>query len=704
MPRARSRGAGSAGRAAAPSDADRQRERALLEAQLRHHDERYYRQAEPEISDAQYDELQDRYQALCEALGIPEGQRYGRQPGDDRTPGFATIVHRVPMLSLEKAAKDDDSSAEDKLREWDRRTRKLLELAPEAPLPLVCEPKVDGMSVSLVYEHGQLVQAASRGNGQQGDVITAQVLASGAVPPRLARVTRGSVEVRGELYLTRERFLALNARQESAQERVFVNPRNACAGLMKRKDADSLRDLGISAVLYSIPWHEGMTIPATQHEVLAKLQAWGLPTNPLSRPVPGIEEAIAACLELARARAELPYDIDGVVVKVDPLRHYPTLGTTSHAPRWGIAYKFPPERKPTLLKQIIVQVGKTGKLTPVAELDPVFLAGTTVTRAGLHNFAELERKDVRVGDTVLVEKANEIIPQVVGVDLARRPPTSRPVPRPTVCPACGAAVVTEEIFILCPNPTCPAQLRERLVHFASRSAMDIEGLGPAIVDQVVERLGVRTPADLFDLTVAQLEGLERFGTRSAENLVGAIARAKTRGLARLLTGLSLSLVGEKLAEDLASHFGSMEALLAVADQFASDRDAAIAAMEQVEQVAETTAVTVLEQLSHPSVRRVIEALRAHGVVMTAPRTVVAAVEGVAGKTFVLTGTLPTLTRPQAEALIKAAGGRCAGSVSAKTDYVVAGAEAGSKLAKAEALGVTILDEAGLRRLLGGHSA
>ncbi len=690
------------GTKAAPARGD-DAERARLERELARHDELYYRKAEPELSDAEYDRLTDAYATLCDRLGIPVAERVGATPGDDRTPGFQTIEHRVPMLSLEKAAPQDGSSAEDQLREWDKRDRKILGLAAEAPLPLVCEPKIDGMSVGLTYQDGRLVQAISRGDGERGDVITAQVLASGAVPDRLKGVARGEVDLRGEIFLPRDAFAKLNAKLVASGEKALINPRNGCAGLMKRKEAGTLTGLGISGFLYGVAWHAGIAIPATQHEVLALLKRWGLPTNPESRAVDGLEGAIGYCQSFPARRAGLPYDTDGVVVKIDVLAHHQRLGATSHAPRWGIAFKYPPERKPTTLTGVTVQVGKTGKLTPVAELDPVFVSGTTVMRASLHNYSEIARKDVRIGDTVLVEKAGEIIPQVVEVDLARRPQGAEPVPRPTACPECGTAVVEEDIFILCPNPSCPAQLRERLRHFASRGAMDIEGMGPALIDQVVDKLGVRSPADLFSLTVEKLEGLERFGTRSAENVVAALAKAKTRGLAKVLTGLSLSQVGEKLGEDLAHHFGSMDALLEVADLFTKDREAAIERMEEVEQVAETTATTVLEALANPAVRAAIQGLAAHGVSLVAPKRATRTVAGVSGKKFVLTGTLPSLTRPEAEALIKAAGGSCSGSVSAKTDYVVAGAEAGSKLSKAEKLGVTVIDEAGLRRLLAGSA-
>jgi len=687
-------------RAADPHRASRA-ELSRLQASLEHHDELYYRQAAPELSDAAYDQLRDRYVRLCEELGVPEEERYGNRPGDDRTPGFTSVAHRVPMLSLEKASKDDSTSAEDKLREWDRRTRRLLDLPEGTALALSCEPKIDGMSVSITYQDRRLVQAVSRGDGERGDVITSQVIESGAVPVQLPKLPKGLIELRGELFLTHAAFLALNTELAAAGEKLLINPRNGCAGLMKRKDAESLRGKGISAILYAIAYHEHVAVPTTQHEVLKRLAQWGLPTDQHGATVADIEAAIAYCQAFGATRTTLDYDTDGVVVKIDELRRYAALGSTSHSPRWGIAYKFPPERKPTTLINVIVQIGKSGKLTPVAELEPVFLAGTTVTRASLHNFPEIERKDIRIRDTVLVEKAGEIIPQVVSVVLEKRPRVTTPIARPTTCPACGAAVVEEAIFILCPNPSCPAQLRERLRHFASRGAMDIDGMGPAVIDQVVEHLGVKTPADLFSLTVEGLEGLERSGRKSAENLVAALATAKGRGLARVLNGLAMRHVGEKLSEDLAAHFGSIEALLALADRYRTEPEAALAEMKQVEQVADTTASTVLAELGNEAVREVIRDLGRHGVVMSAQKTVLRAVEGVAGKTFVLTGTLPTLTRPQAEELIKKAGGRCSGSVSKKTDFVVAGEEAGSKLAKAEALGVAILDEAGLLALLGG---
>lgn len=671
----------------------------LLAQQLRYHDERYYRQAEPDITDNQYDELRDRYLLLCDEKNIPADQRYGRTPGDDRNAGFVTITHRLPMLSLEKAADGEDGSAADKVTAWVERTRKLAEVPDAAGLAVLVEPKIDGMSVSVTYRDGRLEQAVSRGDGVHGDVITDQVRASGAVP--LTVSSPGAFEVRGELYLPHACFRALNKRLAASGGKVLINPRNGCAGLMKRKNPEDLRGLGIAAFVYHVAWTEGVVLPPTQHQVLEWLGQLGFNVNPHVSLHATATQAATACRDFAAQRGILPYDIDGMVIKVDERRLHDRLGATEHHPRWGLAWKFPPERKPTRLLGVTVQVGKSGKLTPVAELEPVLLAQSTVSRASLHNFPELERKDVRIGDLVFVEKAGEIIPQVVGVVLSERPAHAQPVARPTHCPACGAAVLTEDIFIFCPSPTCGAQVRERLRHFASRGAMDIQGCGEAVIEQLCSTRQLTSPAELFSLTAEDIAGLERKGDKSARNLLAALQEAKSRGLAKVLIGLSLYQVGEKLAEDLAGAYGSMATLLALVDRHVAGDPQPVAELDALDGVAETTARAVLDQLANPAVRTVIADLAAAGVVMTATRKELRQVAGVSGKTFVLTGTLPTLSRDAAEALIVAAGGTCSGSVSKKTAYVVAGEEAGSKLAKAQALGVTVIDEAGLHALLAG---
>lgn len=673
-------------------------ERAELEVALRYHDDRYYRQAEPEIPDSVYDEMRDRYDTLCDQAGVPVEQRYTRAPGSDLTGDLATVTHRVPMLSLQKAATDADSGADAKLERW-YNEQLVRQLGADAAPALSCEPKIDGISVSLLYEQGRLVRAATRGDGVTGELITAQVAASGAVPTSVPHKT-GSFEVRGELYLPKTAFIALNQAFAAADKKLLVNPRNGCAGIIKRKDPNEVAGKGVQAFLYHVPWADGIDLPRSQSAVLAWLAAQGLPVNPRSRQVSTIAEAIQYCTDLGQYRLDLGYDIDGVVLKVDDRRLYDELGETEHHPRWGIAYKYPPERRTTRLRGITVQVGKSGKLTPVAELDPVFVSGSTVSRASLHNFPELERKDVRIGDLVWVEKAGEIIPQVVGVDLDQRPATTAKPTRPATCPDCATPVVAEEIFLYCPNPACPAQRKERLRHFASRNAMDIEGFGPALIEQLVVADQVHSPADLFALTADTLAGLERMGQKSAENAVAALQKAKTRGLAKVLTGLALRHVGEKLGEDLASQLGSIEAVLTLADRHAEGDATAVAVLTAIDGVAEKTAVSFLEEIATPAVREVFAKLAAQGVRLTHVGATVTAVDGVAGKTFVLTGTLPTLSRGDAEALIKAAGGKPSGSVSKKTDYVVAGSEAGSKLAKAQNLGVTVIDEAALKILLG----
>lgn len=677
--------------------------------------ERSYRKGEPEILDSEFDALLESYEALADELGIAQGERFGALPGSDHTEGFETFEHLVPMLSLEKLtpARRDETGAPigllHQLRAWIDRRRRELELRGEEALPLLVEPKIDGISISLHYERGGLVRAVTRGDGRRGDVITAQVIAADAAPMRLNEPV--TMEIRGELYLPRSRFRALNEELELRGERKLMNPRNACAGLMKRKDAKTLVGVGVKSFLYHVASSEA-PLPQTQLELLHYLGKLGASIYDSETAVlADAEEVLAFCEAFGERRAALDYEIDGMVIKIDELRHYPALGSTGHHPHWGLAYKFPPERKKTRVRQIVVQVGKSGKITPVAELEPVLLAQTTVSRATLHNFSELERKDVREGDLVSVEKAGEIIPQIIEVDLAERPADSAPFERPSACPSCGSEVITEEVFVFCPNPSCPEQVRERLTHFASRSAMDIDGLGPALVDQLVEKLGVNAPHQLYALDFEALAGLERFGKKSAENLSRALEASKERGLARVLVGLSVRHLGVTMAAALAGTFGDVDALLDFAGRYLEGEAAALEQIRPksggrglVDGLAEKTATEIFGALSHPQMLEVIEGLRAAGVGLAAEKIERRIVEGVAGKTFVLTGTLPTLKRAQAKAKIEEAGGRVSGSVSKKTDYVVAGEEAGSKLVKAEELGLAILSEEELLALLGGSDA
>jgi len=725
--------------------------------ELARHDELYYRRAQPTVTDAEYDDLKDRYERLADELDVPAEQRHQHTPGDDHSDGFATVRHDQPMLSLEKANTEADfftvagedvaperlpadeefrrRTAWGKLERWERVRRKDLGLDASAPVALTIEPKIDGMSASLIYDGGGLVRAATRGNGIDGDDITAQVRESGAVPISVPETRR--FEVRGEIYLPRTAFDALNRELIAAGDKPLVNPRNGCAGLMKRKDAEALRGKGARGFMYYVPpGLHAAVLPDSQWERLAWLKMQGFSVHPGTVRCQGIAAAYAACLAFTSERGALDHDIDGMVIKLDDTAAYNQLGVTEHHPRWGIAYKFPPERKLTRLQSITVQVGKTGKLTPVAELEPVFVAGTTVSRASLHNFAEVAAKDIRVGDTVIVQKAGEIIPQVVAVVLAKRPAGALPVPWPKSCPTCGTAAVEERrcdpsgkenVSHFCPNPSCADQVRERLRHFGSRDALDIKGLGPALIDKLVAHLQVTRPDQLFALRVEQLAGLEFdadgsgtsrvFGTKTAANLIEALAGAKQRGLAHVLDGLAINGMGTKLSEDFAARFGDWPTLKAFAAGYlAGERgpvlsirkglkksekeEAAALGVVAMAGIDETTAATVFRQLMAPPMLTIIDGLAAAGVSLQGVQIQTQAVAGVAGKTFVLTGTLPTLARGEAESLIKAAGGKTSGSVSKKTDYVVAGEEAGSKLEKAKELGIAIIDEAGLRALLG----
>lgn len=695
-------------------DKKQRQELEQLAQELRHH-EAAYREGAPEIPDSAFDDLFDRYQDLADALGLPPEERIDARPGQEHTAGFETVAHRVPMLSLEKLSPNRrDSAGEpmaiaDQLAAWYQ--RRLKELGVES-LGLLVEPKVDGISVSLTYKAGRLVRAVTRGDGRRGDVITKQVKRVGAVPDKLRQVTAGELEVRGELYWPRPAFEAFNAELVAQGETPIVNPRNGCAGMMKRKDPTGLEKVGIHAFLYQVAWAEGVKLPRTQHDVLHWLADRGAAVY-LSEIQRAEDDAaaLAYCDAYDARRQGLDYDIDGMVIKVDDLGHYDALGATGHHPHWGIAYKFPPERKPTKLLDIIVQVGKSGKLTPVAVLEPVFVSNTTVSRASLHNFVELERKDVRVGDTVYVEKAGEIIPQVVEVDKSKRKRGARKFKPPTACPTCDTPAVSEEIFIYCPNPACPDQVRERLRHFASRGAMDIDGMGSVLVDQVVDKLGVRSPDDLFSLPVDDLAELDRMGQKSAERVVKGLQTAKRRGLGRVLTGLAIRHVGVTMAEELAAYFGSADALLDFAKRYVAGDDEAIEVVAPakstergaIEGLARKSADSIFSELDSPAVRKVFTGLSAAGVDLTSHKTMRVEVDGVAGKTFVLTGTLPTMKRTDAAARIKSAGGKVSGSVSKKTDFVVAGDEAGSKLDKAEELGVTVIDEDALVEMLAGAS-
>ncbi|AKF06745.1 DNA ligase [Sandaracinus amylolyticus] len=621
------------------------------------------------------------------------------------------------MLSLDKLShgRRDERGApipmRDQLAAWI--ARRAIELAmPEDAMPaLTIEPKVDGISIALIYERGELARAITRGDGTRGDDVTKQVRATGAVPDRIA-IDHGTIELRGELYWPRDAFERHNAALIAAGEAPLANPRNGCAGLVKRKDVRGLREAGLACFLYQLARaSDDVAVPRTQRGLLAWLRDLGAPTYAdLATHVTTLDEAIDVCEAWTAKRASLPFEIDGMVLKIDDRDAHARLGATSHHPHWGVAWKFPPERRLTRVLGITVTVGKSGKLTPVAELAPVRLAQTTVVRASLHNFVELERKDVRVGDWVAVEKAGDIIPQVALAEHALRAPGTASFTAPSVCPSCGSALEREEIFLFCTSPRCPDQLRERLAHFASRKAMDVEGLGDSVVDQLVTKLAVRTPDQLFALRARDLAQLDRMGDKSAQKIAERIAGAKERGLTRLLHGLAIRHVGETLARDLALHFRTMDALLAFAERYVAGDQGAIAEVAPtsgtgvIPGLARRSADVIFAVLASPAMRDIVRGLASHGVKLDAVEERAIAVEGVAGKTFVLTGTLPGLSREAASARIRAAGGRVSSSVSKKTDYVVAGAEAGTKLEQAQSLGVAVLDESALLALLAGTGA
>jgi DNA ligase (NAD+) len=657
---------------------------ASLRETLRYHNYRYHVLDDPEISDADYDVLFDRLEAL-EAehpeLVTPDSptQRVGATPQS----GFVTVVHSVPMLSLEKCTTQDELSA------WDERCRSRLD--SDEPLAYTCEPKIDGVAVSLRYENGELTLGATRGDGQSGEDITANVRTIAAVPLKL----RGEdvpplLEVRGEIYLPIAAFHAFNEAAAKRGEKPLVNPRNGAAGSLRQLDPKVTAARPLSLFCYGIGELDGAWRPTTQTEIEDRLKGWGLRVNAKRATVRGA----AACFEYAEAllveRSELPYEIDGVVFKVDSLAAQQRLGTVTRKPRWAIAYKYPAEEATTRLLDVEFQVGRTGAITPVARLEPVFVGGVTVSNATLHNMAEIRRLDLKVGDTVLVHRAGDVIPQVVKVVTARRPQDAREIVAPTHCPVCGAEIFhgEEEVVARCSGGLdCPAQRKEAIRHFASRMAMDIDGLGDKIVDQLVEKKLVETVADLYELDVATLADLERMGEKSAQNLVAAIAKSRATTLPRFINALGIREVGEATALNLARHFGDIEPLL----------DASIEQLQAVADVGPVVAEHIHQFFAQQHNRAVIERLLAAGVRW--PKLEPAVQAPLTGEVWVLTGTLEAMPRDQAKARLIALGAKVAGSVSAKTTTVVAGPGAGSKLDRARELGVAVIDEAAfLRRL------
>lgn len=658
-----------------------------LREAIRRHQYQYFVEDRPSISDAAYDALYRELQAL-EAT-YPQlitsdspTQRVGGQAAES----FESVEHLAPMRSL------DNAMGVEELREFEARIQRLL---PEERLTYVVEPKIDGLGVALLYEHGLLVRGATRGDGRAGENITQNVRTIKSVPLRLQGPLAGLVrlEVRGEVYMPRTAFAALNAQLEEDGQAPFANPRNAAAGSLRLLDPRLSAQRPLDVFLYTLGYAEPEAPYATHWEAMQGIAQAGLKINPRSVRCATIAEVIAYCQHLETQRHELEYDADGVVVKVDRFDLQAQLGATAHHPRWAIAFKFAAQQARTRLKSITISVGRTGALTPTADLEPVHIAGVTVSRASLHNEDEIRRKDIRAGDMVLVERAGDVIPQVVQVLVEARPADSQAFVMPTHCPVCHTEVYrpTGEAVARCPNAVCPAQISERLLHYGSRRAMDVDGLGTAVVEQLVSRALVHDFADLYALDVPTLARLERLATKSATNLIDAIARSRERGLARLLHGLGIRHVGERVATLLASRYGTLDALAA----------ATTTELAQINEIGPVIAESVSQFFTHAENRQTIERLRAAGVRFDYAETVEAstAPQVLRDKTFVLTGTLPTMTRPQAQALIVAAGGRVTSSVTRKTNYVVAGADPGSKYQQAERLNVPIVDEDGLRQLL-----
>lgn len=668
-----------------------------LRLQIEHHRFAYYVLDRPEISDAEFDRLYRELQELESQfpdLVTPNSptQKVGAAPSTE----FKQVKHEIPMLSLSNAMSDEE------LDKWSDRIVRSLELSPaEADkVAYVCELKIDGLSISVKYENGLLVRGATRGSGDVGEDVTLNLKTIDALPQQLKPLPDGSMpkslEVRGEVYFPISSFTALN--KALAQEGVpqFANPRNAASGSLRQKDprVTAKRKLSLWAYFAYIN-DPNFPEPRTHSESLDLLHKLGLPVDSTRAVVHGIGGVKNFCERWFENRHDLDYQTDGVVIKVDDRKLWPHLGATSHSPRWAIAFKYPPDEEETLLEGIEFEVGRTGAVTPVAQLKPVPLAGTTVKRASLHNFEQIRRLDVRIGDTVVVRKAGEIIPEVLRVVPAKRPANAEPVQEPSHCPVCETKLerIGSEVALRCTNLACPAQMQRRLEHWVSRACMDIEGLGSVLIAKLLESDLVNDPADLYVLKQETLTTLERMGAKSAEKIIANIQSSKERPLANLLNALGIRHVGATISETLADRYSSLQEIMEATD------------LHSLEGAGQAVAEAIREFFSHPQNRELIRKLESAGVNTRSIEsgTKVATAQTLVGKTFVLTGTLPTLDRMEAEKLIKAHGGKISSSVSKKTDYVLAGESAGSKLSKAQELGITVIDEDRFKELLSGTS-
>lgn len=650
------------------------------------YDYEYYVLAQPSISDYEYDQLMKELERLEKEhpeLITPDSptQRVSGQPIKE----FPTVTHRKPMLSLANTYNEME------FREFDQRVRQAL---PGEKVEYVVELKIDGVAISLHYRNGRFERGVTRGDGIQGDDITPNLRTIRSIP-LVVRDTQSVpefFEVRGEIYMSKEAFRRLNAEREEQGEPLFANPRNAAAGSLKLQDPRIVAKRGLSMFAYYLDADEAGFVKPYHYENLKLLQSLGFPVNPHFRLCQSLEEVFDFVNEWEAKRDSLLYEIDGVVVKVNNLEQQARLGATAKNPRWAISFKFKAERAETLLEKITWQVGRTGIVTPVAELQPVQLAGTTVSRATLHNVDEIKRKDIRERDYVFIEKGGDIIPKVVGVNLSKRPKDSKPVEIPKTCPVCGTELVQfeGEVAIRCPNISCPAQIKRSIEHFASRGAMDIEGLGTALVEMLVDRGMVKDIADIYQLRKEEVAGLERMGDKSAQNLMEAIEKSKNQPLDRLIFALGIPYIGANAAKILARHFKSLEALQKVSKE----------ELEQIEGIGEKMAESIVRYFNNEQNQKILKRLIEAGVKTRLEESEEQQNQALQGLTFVLTGTLPHLKREEAKALIEKYGGKVSSSVSRKTSYVLAGEEPGSKLQKAKELGVPIIDEATFLQMIG----
>lgn len=654
---------------------------------LEHHNRRYYQQDNPEISDAEYDALFRELQQLeAHYPELVSSDSPTRRVGSVALDKFSSVTHRLPMLSLENAVNADE------IRDFDLRIKKHLGLPPEDTVSYVCEPKMDGLAVELVYADGVLTVASTRGDGITGEDVTANIRTIRSLPLRLTgeRIPR-LLEVRGEVFLSLEAFQQINRDKEENGDVPFVNPRNAAAGSLRQLDPRITARRPLSIYCYAPGSAEGADF-SSQQDFFSAIAGWGLPVNSLARPAVGIEAAVAFYDEMQQQRESLPYEIDGTVIKVDPFAIQQELGEKSRSPRWAVACKFPPRQAITVVEDILHSVGRTGVITPVALFKPVEISGVTVSRATLHNWDEITLKDIRIGDTVVVERAGDVIPAVVRVLTDKRSGAEKPSVPPEHCPQCGSAVVriADEVAVRCMGLACPPQFRESIMHFASRGAMDIEGLGEKFIEQLLSLGLVSSVADLYYLSRDDLMKFERMGEKLAANLLAAIEASKQRDLGRFIFALGIRHVGERTAKSLAQAFGSLDNLeLATFDELVSIRDIGATVAQSIRTFFDNKGnIAVIRRMLDAGVKPAVEKKKVGG--------------RFTGKSFVFTGALSRFTRDEARIRVENEGGTAVGSVSKKTDYVIAGEEAGSKLVKARELGVTVLSEDEFLELVETH--